>query len=259
MLDRRLFLYSVLASIGAACSPNQGIEPQLNKKTYVLVHGAWHGGWCWEYVKRHLEAKGHTVFTPTMAGLGERAHLNNRNINLTTHMNDIIQLIERENLKDVILVGHSYAGYVVSLVADRLKDKVSHLVYLDAALPKEGLSFIPEASHSDLKEKYDEHYTLPIAGLSFLGIPENHAKADWVKSQLTPHPLGTMFEKNNQGIVGLPKTFIRAMGNPRYKNGDPIKDMTDSDAQWAYDVIDTGHDVMVTEPGLLAEMLLKIE
>ena len=100
------------------------------KKTYVLVHGAWHGGWCWKYVKSKLISLGHTVYAPSLTGLGDRVHLSNKNINLSTHVQDIINLINYEGLDNIILVGHSYAGHVISLVADRISNKISNLVYL---------------------------------------------------------------------------------------------------------------------------------
>ena len=104
--------------------------------TFVLVHGAWHGGWCWKHVTPRLRAAGHTVFVPTLTGFGEKVHLANPSIDCSTHATDIENLIVFEELENVILVGHSYAGLVISRVADRMKPRLRHMVYLDAMIPE---------------------------------------------------------------------------------------------------------------------------
>ena len=106
--------------------------------TYVLVHGAWHGGWCWRKVRAALEATSADVHTPTLTGLGERAHLASRDISLDTHVSDVLGVLETEDLSEVVLVGHSYGGIVVTAVADRAADRVARLVYLDAVVPRDG-------------------------------------------------------------------------------------------------------------------------
>jgi len=118
------------------------------KSTYVLVHGAWHGGWCWKKVAPALRAAGHVVYTPTLTGLGERAHLANPAIDLATHVADVVNLLEAEELDKVVLVGHSYGGMVVTGVADRAADRIGRLVYLDAANPKDGQSLVDVAVRS---------------------------------------------------------------------------------------------------------------
>src|SRR5579871_2463091 len=100
--------------------------------TYVLVHGAWHGSWCWKRVRRQLQQAGHDVFTPTLTGVGERSHLNSREINLDTHIADIVNLIRWEELSEVILCGHSYGGCVISGAAGHIPERIGALVYLDA-------------------------------------------------------------------------------------------------------------------------------
>ena len=100
--------------------------------TFVLVHGAWHGSWCWKRVRKAIRAQGHDVFTPTLTGVGERSHLLSPHVNLDTHLDDIVNLIRWEELSDVVLCGHSYGGCVISGVADRVPDRIGALVYLDA-------------------------------------------------------------------------------------------------------------------------------
>ena len=252
----------ILAAAGCRLENQSGsdtlVTPNETRKTYVLVHGAWHGGWCWRYVRNELVAKGHRVFTPTLTGLGERSHLASKTVDLTTHVTDVLNLIQFEDLRDVVLVGHSYAGLVVSLVADRARETIKEIVYLDAVLPDKGQSFFPKEQHDRLIEAYAADFALPPSGLQFLGIPDDHEHAEWVQSRLTPHPLGTFLEPviyENEGAKGLPKTFIRCLKNPRYTDGDPVKLMTEADVEWAYLTIDTGHDAMITAPDELAAVL----
>jgi pimeloyl-ACP methyl ester carboxylesterase len=111
---------------------------EARSRTFVLVHGAWHGGWCWRRVADRLTAAGHRVFTPTLTGLGERKHLMCASITLDTHVQDVCNLIRFEELSDICLVGHSYAGMVVSLVAEAMEDRISSFVFLDAFVPEDG-------------------------------------------------------------------------------------------------------------------------
>src|SRR6202040_1266512 len=113
-----------------------------NRATFVLVHGAWHGSWCWKRVRKALQARGHDVFTPTLTGVGERSHLLSPDVNLDTHITDVVNLIRWEELSDVVLCGHSYGGCVVTGVADRLPDRIGAMVYLDAFTPEDGESLL---------------------------------------------------------------------------------------------------------------------
>src|ERR1700675_3292707 len=108
--------------------------------SFVLVHGAWHGSWCWKRVRRSLQEKGHEVFTPTLTGVADRSHLLSREVNLETHITDVVNLIQWEELSDVVLCGHSYGGLVISGVADRIPDRIGALVYLDAFVLEDGQS-----------------------------------------------------------------------------------------------------------------------
>ncbi|MBT4739513.1 MAG: alpha/beta hydrolase [Rhodospirillaceae bacterium] len=261
-MTRRDLFASAAATVFAA-NTGAGAAAAVSKKTYILVHGAWHGGWCWRYVKEALEAAGHTVLTPSLTGLGDRVHLRNPGVNLTTHVTDIVNLFEFEDLNDVILVGHSYAGHVVSWVADKAKDRIKHVVYLDAVLPTDGKAFLPpgvgEARVADAKDGY----LMAKSGMDFLGIPEGHPLYDWVDSRLVEHPLPTLMETvvyENDGPAGLPKTFVRCTQNPRMASGDadPVAAMTEADSEWAYITLDTGHDLMVTAPDETADILLGI-
>src|SRR5690242_11549316 len=124
--------------------------------TYVLVHGAWHGSWCWKRVRKALQAQGHEVFTPTLTGLGERLHVLSPQVNLETHIDDVVNLIRREELSNVVLCGHSYGGAVVSGAADRAPERIGALVYLDAFLLDDGRSVHDELPPKDRNAQLED-------------------------------------------------------------------------------------------------------
>ncbi|HET9246308.1 MAG TPA: alpha/beta fold hydrolase, partial [Xanthobacteraceae bacterium] len=141
----------VLASAGAGASAAAlGATPAAAQtsapKTFVLVHGAWHGGWCWRRVADRLQKGGHKVFTPTMTGLGERSHLLDGKVNLATHVRDIANVIKWESLNDIVLVGHSYGGLIISGVAEEMREAIGSIVFLDAFVPENGDSLAAKAS-----------------------------------------------------------------------------------------------------------------
>src|SRR5579862_3596560 len=166
-------------------------------KTFVLVHGAWHGGWCYSRVARTLRAAGHEVYTPTLTGLGERSHLSHATINLSTHIQDIVNVVLWEDLREVILCGHSYGGMVVTGVAEAACDRIRALVYLDA--------FVPERdgdSISSLLAASGQSNALPgiqAEGWSISPIPAeafnvNARDRAWVDSKCVKQPLATTFQ-----------------------------------------------------------------
>src|SRR5712671_3597852 len=130
---------SALAVMGSASAAAAGMtatgQAQGAPRTFVLVHGSWHGGWCWSRVARILRKHGHDVYAPTLTGLGERSHLMSGLITLDTHVTDVVNVIKWENLENITLVGHSYAGFVISGVAERALPAISSIVFLDAFLP----------------------------------------------------------------------------------------------------------------------------
>ena len=146
-ITRRGAIGTVAAGAGLMAAAASGeftgaAQAQSQQKTFVLVHGAWHGGWCWRRVADRLEGKGHKVFVPTMTGLGDRSHLLTKGINLDTHITDIVNVLKWEDLKDIVLVGHSYGGIIVSGVADQMHDKIASIVFLDAFVPEDGDSLV---------------------------------------------------------------------------------------------------------------------
>lgn len=144
---RRTVLGAMAAGAGLmGMVDSTNAQAQTNAKTFVLVHGAWHGRWCWRRVSDLLEKKGHKVFAPTMTGLGERSHLIGGKIDLATHVTDIVNVVKWENLNDIVLVGHSYGGAVISGVAEQIREAIGSIVFLDAFLPESGDSLATKAS-----------------------------------------------------------------------------------------------------------------
>ena len=257
MKRRDLF---ALAAAGAAMDAPKA-KAAAKPKTYILVHGAWHGGWCWKHVTPQLRAAGHAVYVPTLTGFGERVHLANPSINCSTHATDVENVIAFEELDDVILVGHSYAGLVIARVADRIKPRLRHLVFLDAMIPEDGKAFLaPEVSAAWAKTAKDG-YLLPAPDPASFGVPADHPELPWLKRHLTPHFLPALSEAvqyKNGGIAGVPKTFIRCTQRARLGEPDPAAAIARGNPEWTWKTIDSGHDVMVTQPKALSEMLLAI-
>ena len=235
-------------------------------KTYVLVHGAWHGGWCWRAVADALRAKGHRVFTPTQTGLGERKHLLSRELTLDTFVDDLTNLIEMEELQEIILVGHSFGGSPISGVADRLPDRIGHLVYLDAVVLEDGQSpfsvLPPEvvAGRRKLVAEQGLGIAIPAPPVTAFGIPEDHPQASWVRRHLTPHPVGTyesaLWLAHPVGN-GRPRTYIHCT-NPVYEPLEASRQWVRRQQGWSWQEIATAHDAMVTAPTDLARMLLDV-
>ncbi|MEP3226184.1 MAG: alpha/beta hydrolase [Parasphingorhabdus sp.] len=239
-------------------------------KTFLLVHGAWHGGWCWRDVRAQLETQGHKVWTPTLTGLADRAHLLSPAIGLDTHIQDITTLIAFHNLTDIILVGHSYGGMVVTGVADRMKERVSAIVYLDAALPKDGDTMItqgPPRSPEIIQQTQSALANLAPDGIGmaafapeFLGIPKDHPSYSWVAANLTPHPLKTWLDPiklQSGGSIGLPRTYVHCTSPVLPNSSFPYHAAkAASDPSWTYRPLRTGHDAMITAPEAVARILM---
>jgi pimeloyl-ACP methyl ester carboxylesterase len=164
---------------------------------FVLVHGAGHGGWAWRRLADLLSAKGHRVFTPTLTGLGERSHLMSGAISLQTHILDVVNLFRWEDLRNAVLVGHSYAGWVVSGAVEQLDDRVDALVYLDAFLPDDGqrgfdfLNDQQQAAFREAQARGEVSRPGPTSAALKIQRPEDAA---WVDSKITPHPIGVSLD-----------------------------------------------------------------
>jgi pimeloyl-ACP methyl ester carboxylesterase len=236
--------------------------------TFLLVHGAWHGGWCWRRVVPHLRASGHEVFTPTLTGLGERAHLLVPEVGLDTHVKDVLGVIEYEDLNEVVLVGHSYAGMVITSVAEAAPDRLAHLVYLDAWVPTDGqatFDLMPSETRDSLREAARVSgggvSMPPIFPLEVFGITDE-ADARWVGSKLVSHPLKSYEDpaKLASGAARrLPRTYISCTGNPALGAVfRPYAEQARTDEGWRHRELATGHDAMVTMPRELSNLLVEV-
>jgi len=229
---------------------------------YVLVHGAWHGGWCWKRMLPELAGTGIEVHTPTLTGLGERAHLASRDVSLETHVRDVLGTLESERLDDVILVGHSYAGVVVTAVADRAPQRISRLVYLDAIVPRSG-QCLYDAAGSAFRERIEglvstqgEGWYIPLPTAERMGLFLQE-DIDFAMPRLVPHPARTFREPVTlKSPWGKPvrRTYINCIGKstpggPRSSQAAGIDD---------YHEISTGHDAMVTAPKEVAAILREL-
>ena len=229
--------------------------------TFVLVHGAWHGGWCWVKVTRLLTDAAHTVYTPTLTGLGERAHLAHPEIDLETHVQDVVAVLESEEVRNVVLVGHSYAGMVISGVAARVPNRIARLVYLDAFVPDAGqslLSLMPEERADGIRKTAAESgegwRTPPFAPERF-GVTSQR-DTEWLQRHLVPQPLRTFESPLATAPPGkIPRTYIYC-SKPAMGAFDQFADRLRDDRKWRFHDVKTGHDAMVTAPGETAKILM---
>jgi pimeloyl-ACP methyl ester carboxylesterase len=234
--------------------------------TYVLVHGGAHGGWCYQRVARLLRAAGHEVYTPTLTGLGERSHLLSPGIDLNLHITDVVAVLDYEDLRDVILVGHSYGGMVITGVADRAAERVGRIVYLDAATPVNAQSLVDVAGPiinatrpSGQVVDGVELVLLPFpeAGL-FYGVTEPDDIA-WMADRLTGHSW-SCFEQslrlaNEVALWAIPQYHIVCTSTLATRAPELMDKARAAGRLWD---IDTGHDLMITEPVAVADALLEV-
>jgi pimeloyl-ACP methyl ester carboxylesterase len=224
--------------------------------TFVLVHGAWHGGWCWRFVRPLL--KEHEVFAPSLTGLGERTHLARPEIDLDTHIADVVSLLEMEDLREVILVGHSYGGMVVTGAADRAHRRIKRLVYLDAFVPEDGkclLDYVVPERAARMREEGEKAGSVAPPPLSLWGVtrPEH---IDFIKPREARHPFGTMTQKIRLlgNAAHLPKTFIYC-SSPATGSFDQFAARYRNAPGWTFFELATGHDAMILMPERVAELL----
>jgi pimeloyl-ACP methyl ester carboxylesterase len=224
---------------------------------FVLVHGAWVGGWVWRPNAQGLRKAGHEVYTPTMTGLGERSHLMSPSINLDTHITDIVNVIKQEELSEIVLVGHSYGGMVVTGVADALSDKIRSLVYLDAFVPENGqslLSLLPPGLPAPVAAS---EYTLaPLPAAFFGASPE---VAAFVDARTTPQPTAcfTQALKLTGGIDRIKKkTYIYA-NVPAPTTFTPFYEKLKNRPDWTVHTLPCTHVVQIDLPNELTALLLQ--
>lgn len=239
---------------------------------FVLVHGAWHGGWCWRRVVDALHAQGHRAHALTLTGLGERAHLMSPQITLETHVADVMQAIEAEEFGPVVLAVHSYAGMLGTAVADRMPGRLKHLVYVDAVVPRPGESWSSTHASATREARLaaaaaSPDYSFPAPDPAVFGLgAEDHA---WVRRRQTPHPGHTYqapLQFDPRRVAAVPRTFVDCV-QPRLGTIDSIRprvrDANFWDGAWMGGggarvvELQTGHDPMVSDPAGLTRILLE--
>jgi pimeloyl-ACP methyl ester carboxylesterase len=264
----RRMIGRVVAGAGLAAAAASGdivgaARAQSTPKRFVLIHGAWHGGWCWRRVSDLLEKKGHKVFSPTLTGVGERSHLLSKDINLDTHITDIVNVFKWEDLKDTCLVVHSYGGWPGSGAIEQIGDRVSSIVWLDAFKPENGQRLIDAARPAIRNivlaavERGEAGSSAPKAEAFLV----NEKDRPWVDSKLTPQPTGPQLQPIK--LTGArekvaKKTYIRAPKSPNPAFDKALAECK-ADRSWrTFETTASGHDVMVDAPEWLADILLQV-
>jgi len=223
--------------------------------TFVLVHGAWHGGWCWKKVSPLLRAAGHDVYAPTLTGLGERAHLLTPQVGLDTHIEDVVAVLEYEDLAGVVLVGHSYAGMVIAGVAQRVAARLTGLVYLDAFLPEDGKA---STDYAPLPPARDDGWRVPPPGPPAAFGVTDERDAAWMASRIGDHPSRSftqpvVLSAGETGAVG--KAFIQCSNAPFFADAGRRA----RQQGFRYEELSAAeHDAMITQPDALARVLLAL-
>jgi len=238
--------------------------------TFVLVHPAWFGGWCWDKVAPQLRAHGHQVHTPTLTGLSERAHLASPDVGLATHVDDVAAVVLFDDLRDVVLVGSSSTGTVITGVAARIPDRIASLVYLDAFVPADGqctrdlLSLERRAALDSLVETEGDGWLLPrFAPPPWLTIVRDmweitdEVDIEWVLPRLRPTPYRHFTDPVQLGgtnLDGIDRLYVRCPRQPA--PFDAFAEAARSSRAWRYEELDTPHLPFITHPDLVTALLL---
>ncbi len=239
---------------------------------YILVHGGWHGAWCWDKVVPLLQAAGHQVYAPTLSGLGEQAALLTPEVGLDTHIQDVVKLVETEDLQQVILVGHSYSGMVITGVADRVPGRIAHLVYLDAVAPHDGQSMADTAPllgtmlRREANKNGDGWRVNPPHQRGGLYGVTQEPDLSLVRSKVTPQSLKTFLQPlhitHKDAVAAISHTYIECT-----RRGVIIwlmrrifmrRSLLASAPGWNWRKLASGHDAMIIAPQAVADLLLEL-
>jgi pimeloyl-ACP methyl ester carboxylesterase len=230
-------------------------------KTFLVCHGAWSAGWAWKKMHPLMQAAGHRLVTPSYTGLGERAHLAHPGIDLDAHIEDMLNVIKYEDLRDIVLIGHSYGGMVATGVADRARDKVRQLIYIDAFVPKDGQSLLDlnEVARPQMQE-------LANSGDGWR-VPPNPTPSDtppadvaWLSARRVDMPIKCFEAKLSLqgGPLTLPRSYIYATRVTPADTFGRFARETKNDPAWKYYEIDASHSPNVTAPEALMALLEEI-
>jgi pimeloyl-ACP methyl ester carboxylesterase len=262
-VPRRALLAAIPLVAGslAACAASSPTNANKKAGTFLLVHGAWHGSWCYQQVAQLLRDQGHRVFTVTLSGLAERSNLISPDINLSTHVQDVVNAVEWEELNDFVLVGHSYGGMVVTAAAEQIWRKVSAIVYLDAFIPESGQA-LAELNGDGARAALEQRavatggYLPPIPAKVF-GIEErNQARVD---AKCTKQPAKTFLERVPvaSAYTRIPKKMYLRATRFKHPGFDRIAAKLQTNPAWAVQSWDVGHDMMVDVPEKTARYLME--
>jgi pimeloyl-ACP methyl ester carboxylesterase len=265
-MRRRAFLGDSAGLLAAAALPVAFQAPPAAPKTYVIAHDSWLGGWFYEPVAQRLRALGHRVLTPTHTGVGERRHLLTRDITLDTFITDVANVLEFEELRDVILVGHGSGGATISGVVDRMPDQVRHVVFLDALLAANGQSLfdlMPPAVRGEREQlatdKFDGLAFPPPDSWDAMGVSRGPISA-WMIRHATPHPLGAWESPLRiSHPVGnrRPVTYV-GFTAPALPFIDASRKLARAQPGWRWSELSAGHDAPATNPDDVARLLAGI-
>jgi pimeloyl-ACP methyl ester carboxylesterase len=240
----------------------RGKQVAPTSTTFVLVHGAWGGGWHWRRVADRLRSRGHSVFTPTLTGLGERAHQLHAGVDLSLHIADVLGVLRYESLDDIVLVGHSYGGFVISGVAAAFPGEIRSIVFLDAFVPNDGEALVevvqPAVQEVIRSAQTRSDSTVPVRDAAAFRM--NEKDRAWADSLANPQPIGTFFQKIR--LTGArdrvaKKTYIRAVGYPNV-SFDKCYARTKADPSWRTYEVNCGHHIMIDQPDWLATTLIEL-
>lgn len=230
---------------------------------YVLVHGAWSGAHTFRKVRPLLRKAGHEVFTPSLTGLGERVHLASPLVNLSTHVRDVVNTVVYEDLSEIVLLGYSYGGMVVTGALEHVADRVAHLVYLDAFVPGDGQSLYGlSGRQASQVGQLGSEWLVPPMPRQF----DDSQEAAWASARRSPHPVGCFVEpvRLPRGLETYPfsRTYIKATGEPRGEGGGGhfwiAGDRAKASADWRYREIDTNHMIPNNRPEELTGLLVEL-
>jgi pimeloyl-ACP methyl ester carboxylesterase len=235
--------------------------PLSPRKTFLVCHGAWSGGWSWKKMHPLMQSAGYRLITPTYTGLGEREHLANPAIDLETHIQDILNVIKFEDLNDIVLLGHSYGGMVATGVADRARERIAQLIYLDAFVPRHGQSLL------DLNEVARPTMEALTRSGDTWRVPPNPSSPDtaeedleWLSKRRVPMPLKCFQNglKLHHGEPDLPRSYIYATRVTPADTFGQFAQRAKSEPGWRYFEIDASHSANVTAPDALMKVLAEI-
>ena len=252
-----------------------GKEREFHMATYVLIHAGFHGGWCWERVKPLLETAGHTVYVPTLTGFAERAAELSPDVGLQTHIQEVVELLSTRDLHEVILVGHSYSGMVITGAVDAMPERIAHLVYLDAVVPRDGEAmadivprqiqrFRAQAKARGDGWRVDPPRQMPFGIKGIYGVT-TEPDLSRVRRMVSPQSLLTFEQalhlKNPAIVSSKPRTHIYCTGGGAIlslmRHLGARRTLPPREPGWRLRRLPTGHDAMITMPRELADLLLE--